>query len=176
MSSKKKWLVAAHVVFGAIWFGTALCMVAIAIFNRHTPQGDALYTVNAVMKLLDDFIIIPAAVLSLLTGGLLCWLTIWGFFKHYWVITKWIMTITLIVFGTIWLGPWLNSATAISDTERLNAFQNPLYAFDVKGMMIGAVIQTLSILAIIIISILKPWGRRILKPQTSADMPVSSES
>ncbi len=140
-------------------------MVAIAFSNRNTINGDELYAINSVLKLLDDFVIIPTANLALLTGGLLCWLTIWGFFKHYWVIVKWVATVTLIVFGTIWLGPWVNAMTAISDTQRLQALQNPLYMFDRQAMIIAGTIQTLCVLAIIAISVLKPWGRRNIKKQ-----------
>ncbi|KAB8320321.1 hypothetical protein SD81_001540 [Tolypothrix campylonemoides VB511288] len=162
---QKNWLLASHVAFGGIWFGTALCMIAIALSNRNTPNGDELYAINSVMKLLDDWVIIPSAILSLVTGGLLCWLTIWGFFKHYWVIVKWIATVTLIVTGTIWLGPWTNMMTAISAAERIQALQNPLYVFDQNGVLVGAIIQTSCILAIIGISVLKPWGRRNIKKQ-----------
>jgi hypothetical protein len=162
---QKNWLLASHVAFGGIWFGTALCMIAIALSNRNTPNGDELYAINSVMKLLDDWVIIPSATLSLITGGLLCWLTIWGFFKHYWVIAKWIATVTLIVTGTIWLGPWTNAITAISAAERIQALQNPLYVFDQNGVLVGAIIQTSCVLAIIGISVLKPWGRRNIKKQ-----------
>ncbi|ARV60876.1 hypothetical protein BZZ01_21665 [Nostocales cyanobacterium HT-58-2] len=163
---QKNWLLASHVAFGGIWFGTALCMVLIALSNRQASNGDELYAVNSVLKRLDDWVIIPAATLSLMTGGLLCWLTIWGFFKHYWVITKWVATVTLIVTGTIWLGPWVNQMTAISEAERLQALQNPIYVFDQKAMLVGSIIQTLCVLAIIGISVLKPWGRRKLKVQS----------
>lgn len=162
---QKQWLITLHVVFAAMWFGTALCMIAIALMNRNTPNGDQLYAINSVMKLLDDVVIIPSATLSLLSGGFICWLTIWGFFKHYWVIAKWIATVTLIVTGTIWLGPWTNAMTAISAKERLQALQNPLYVFDQKGVLIGAIVQTSCLLIIIAISFLKPWGKRDVTSQ-----------
>lgn len=163
---QKNWLLSFHVAFGGIWFGTALCMVAVALAKGGKSfNGDELYAINYVLKFLDDFIIIPAANLSLLTGGLLSWLTIWGFFKHYWVIFKWVATVTLIVVGTIWLGPWVNAMTAISESERLQALHNPLYVFDQKAMLVGAIIQTICVLFIIAVSVLKPWGRRIIKSQ-----------
>lgn len=157
---QKNWLLSSHIGFIGLWFGTALSMVIIALSNRNTTNGDELYAINSIVKLLDDFIVIPAAVGSLLTGGLLSWLTVWGFVKFYWVIVKWISTLVLITFGTFWLGPWTNAMTSISDTERLKALENPLYMFDVKGVIIGGGIQTLCLLVIIAISVLKPWGRR----------------
>ncbi len=169
----KNWLLSSHVAIGGIWFGTSLCMIAITLANRNTFNGDELYAINSILKLLDDFVIIPSAGLSLLTGGLLSWLTIWGFVKFYWVIVKWVATVTLIVVGTIWLGPWVNTMTSISDVERLQALQNPLYVLDQKTLLVGAIIQTLCLLAIICISVLKPWGRRSTKSQRQGE-PVAS--
>jgi hypothetical protein len=159
----KNWLLSLHVASGGIWLGTALCLVLVAIVKGSTANGDELYGINAALKLLDDWVIIPAATLSLITGGFLCWLTIWGFTKHYWVIVKWIATVALITVGTIWLGPWLNAMTAISQSDRLSALTNPLYIFDRQGVIIGGLIQTACVTAIVIISVTKPWGRRLLK-------------
>jgi hypothetical protein len=160
---QKNWLVSAHVVFGGAWFGTAIGMVVTAFNHLTATNGDELYAINATLKLLDDFVIIPSAILSLLTGGLLSWLTIWGFVKFYWVIAKWVATVTLIVFGTFWLGPWTNAATEIAKVERLNALTNPLFMFDFKAAAIGGAVQVTCILIIIVISVLKPWGKRNVK-------------
>lgn len=73
------------------------------------------------MKIIDDFIIIPAALGSLITGLIISWFTNWGFFKFNWVTVKWIVTVSSILFDTFWLGPWLNGMAAISQAERLLA-------------------------------------------------------
>jgi hypothetical protein len=73
--------------------------------------------------------------------------------------------VALITFGSLWLGPWTNAMTAISQAQRLQALQNPLYVFDQKAIIVGTIIQTVSILAIIIISVLKPWGRCNIQKQ-----------
>lgn len=163
--NSKSWLISAHVISGAIWFGTVLSMIVMVIYNLNTTNGDELYAINSVVKLLDDWVVIPTANITLLTGLLICWFTIWGFFKFYWVITKLVMTVTLITVGTYWLGPWVNAVTGISDTERLQALSNPLFMFDTKGIVIGGLIQIFSLIFIFIISFVKPWGRRDIKPQ-----------
>ncbi len=173
----KNWLVSFHVASGGIWSGTAFCLVAIAIVKREAFSGDRLYAINSVLKFMDDWVIIPTAMLSLITGGLLSWLTIWGFTKHYWVIVKWLVTVALITTGTIWLGPWLNAMTALSETEQLQALHNPLYVFDQRGVILGGAIQTACLLATIAISVLKPWGRRPVKPsQTDQKSAAASDS
>lgn len=166
---QRQWLIAIHVIIGSIWFGTALCMVLISALNRNTTDGTVLYTLNTVLKYLDDYVVIPTASLSILSGAVLCELTIWGFFKHYWVIAKWIATVTLIVTGTIWLGPWVNAMTAISEVERIQAWENPLYLFDQKAALIGGAIQTVCIVGVIVISFVKPWGRRLVSGTTEVE-------
>ena len=164
---QKNWLVSAHVAFAALWTGTVLSMLLLALKNRDSANADVLYALNSAINLLDDYVVIPSAIGSLLTGTLLCWLTVWGFFKHYWVIVKWIATVFLIVFGTFWLFPWANAATAISEAQRLQALENPLYQFDARGVLVGTVVQVSCLLVIIAISLLKPWGRRLVKGQSA---------
>jgi hypothetical protein len=167
---QKNWLVSAHVASGAIWLGTGLCLVIMGVKNVHAPNGDALYAINEIAKFLDDFVIVPTATLSLVTGFFLSWFTNWGFVKHYWVMTKWFLTISAIVFGTFWISPWINAMTSISATERLRALQNPLYMFDNQGMIWGGVAINICLLVVIAISLLKPWGRRLSeKPKKSKD-------
>jgi hypothetical protein len=165
----KNWLLSVHVASGGIWLGTAICLVLVAIVKGNSGNGDELYGINAALKLLDDWVIIPTAMLSLLTGGLLSWLTIWGVTKHYWVMLKWIMTVTLITAGTIWLGPWLNAMTALSQADRSHALQNPLYVLDYKGVVWGGLLQNSFLVAIVFISVLKPWGRRKEQPFSSPE-------
>ncbi|MBD2100344.1 hypothetical protein H6F94_05570 [Leptolyngbya sp. FACHB-261] len=149
-----------HIGFAALWTGAVLSMFLIALRNKDTTDSDVLFALNSAINLLDDFIVIPAAIGSVITATLLCWQTNYGFFKFYWVITKWILTTGLIVFGTFWLFPWGNAAERIASTEGLDAFKNPVYLFDAKGVLIGSLIQISFLFVIIGISALKPWGKR----------------
>jgi len=176
-SQQKNWLVSLHVISGSLWFGVAIAMLAMTIANLQTTNGDELYAINAMVKLLDDFVVIPMAIASALTGTLLCWLTVWGFTKFYWVISKWSITTILIIFGTFWLGPWTNSMTAISDTERVKALTNPLFMFNTQAVILFGLIQVLCLLILICISVIKPWGRRNLtKNNTIGEVKTISNS
>ena len=64
----KSWLKGFHVFFACAWVGTGISMMLLAIINGHIQNGDELYAVNASIKQLDDYIIIPAAFGSLITG------------------------------------------------------------------------------------------------------------
>lgn len=160
---QKNWVLAFHVGFAALWTGTVLSMFLIVLKNNHTTNADILFALNSVINLLDDFIVIPAAIGSVITATILCWQTNYGFFKFYWVITKWILTIGLIIFGTFWLFPWSNTVQAIAQSEGLGAFNNSIYKFDTKGILIGGIVQIVLLFVIIVISTLKPWGRRFTR-------------
>ncbi len=164
---QKNWVLSFHIGFAALWTGTVLSMFLITFRNQSTNSPDSLLALNEVVNLLDNVVVIPAAIGSVVTATVLCWQTNYGFFKFYWVIIKWILTTGLILFGTFWLFPWSNRAEAIASLEGVSAFQNPIYQFDVKGVLIGSMVQILFLLVIIAISGLKPWGRRLGKPKIS---------
>ncbi|MEM1254505.1 MAG: hypothetical protein AAGI69_18895 [Cyanobacteria bacterium P01_H01_bin.21] len=158
--NQKKWLLSVHISFAALWTGTVLSMFLLSVQNTSTANADALYTLNAAITLLDDWVVIPAAIGSVVTATGLCWGTNYGFTKFYWVLTKWFLTTGLIVFGTFWLFPWGNSAETISRQQGLQALSDSTYTVDAMGVLLGTVTQALFLLVIIGISVLKPWGRR----------------
>ncbi|MDD3653480.1 MAG: DUF2269 family protein [Desulfotomaculaceae bacterium] len=156
----RQWLKGLHILFCCTWIGTGLSMVLLGFLTSHVPNGDELYAFNFSIRLLDDYIIIPSALGCLITGFLISWLTQWGFLKYNWVIFKWIATVAQILFGTFYLGPWVNGALAIADAERINALQNTNYLyFKEMNNFLGS-IQVALLIVLVFISVLKPWGKR----------------
>jgi uncharacterized membrane protein len=109
---------------------------------------------------MGQYIIVPSAMFSVITGVLLCSFTNWGFFKHYWVIAKQIVTLLLIVLGSVWLGSMTKEMTTLSEVGQLQALQNPNYLTLQITVTLGGSLQTLALLAVIIVSTIKPWSKR----------------
>lgn len=158
--NQKNWLLSLHIASGGLWFGTALCSVALAISVRMLDVDNTLYGINVARSFIGEYLIVPAAVLSVVTGVLLCSFTNWGFFKHYWVMMKQLTTLALIVVGSIWLGPSTKEMTTLSEVGHLQAMQNPNYLLLQTVVTLGGVVQTLALSTIIAVSTVKPWGRR----------------
>ena len=156
--TSRAWLKSIHILLIGAWVGAACSMVLLQ-FVSHPKGGDELYAVNATLKQIDDFMVIPTAIGSLLTGLLLSFLTPWGFFKWRWITLKWVLTLGVILFGTFALGPWLNGMVDISATERLAALQNPTYNQYHQMMTLFSSPQVSLLLFMVIISGIKPWGR-----------------
>jgi hypothetical protein len=70
--NQRNWLLSLHIATGGLWFGTALCSIALALSIVLTDREDAIYGVNLARNFMGQYIIVPAAVLSVITGALLC--------------------------------------------------------------------------------------------------------
>lgn len=158
--NQRNWLLSLHIATGGLWFGTAFCSVALALSIVLLNPGDAIHGINLARNIIGQYIIVPAAVFSVITGVLLCSFTNWGFFKHYWVIAKQLITLLLIVLGSVWLGPMTKEMTSLSEVGRSQVLQNPDYLALQNTVTFGGTLQTLVLLAVIIVSTVKPWGKQ----------------
>jgi hypothetical protein len=145
-----------HFFFISLWIGGAISLLLLS-FLSHPENGDELYGKLHAMKLIDDFIIIPGAMGNLLIGIVYGIWTKWGFFKHRWVTVKWILTVMQILFGTFFLGPWLNGCEAIANAKRELAFSDSVFQHHFNMNAVGGVIQAMLLIAMVVISVIKPW-------------------
>ncbi|MCP3926707.1 MAG: hypothetical protein GY714_29450 [Desulfobacterales bacterium] len=155
---QQKWLKLIHILFACLWVGGSIA-VTLMHFLMNATDGMQLYGINLSMKFVDDFIIIPGATGSFLTGLLYSIFTKWGWFKHRWITIKWIINLYGVVFGTICLGPWLNSLPPIAKKEGLNALTNITYINNQKMLCIWGSFQAITIIFAVYLSILKPWRK-----------------
>jgi hypothetical protein len=158
--NQRNWLLSLHIATGGLWFGTALCSVALALSITLLKPSNALHGINLARNVLGQYIIVPAAVFSVITGVLLCSFTNWGFFKHYWAIAKQIVTLLLIVLGSVWLGPMTKEMTTLSEVGQSQVLQNPNYLTLQSTVTLGGALQTLALLSVMIVSTVKPWSKR----------------
>jgi len=77
------WLKGLHLFLICAWLGAGISMILLGFAKQQTTNGDELYAINAAIKLIDDFIVIPAAMGTLLTGLLFSLFTNWRFAKFY---------------------------------------------------------------------------------------------
>jgi hypothetical protein len=155
----QKWLKVLHVYLGGIWAGGAASLFAIHCLYP-TSSGAELYIRNITMIYIDNYVIIPAAMGSCLTGLLYSHLTKWGYLKYYWIIVKWVFTIIFIAIGFFWLIPWLeNMLEASTAIRHLHMIDSSNYDVDMSFHFAMTIAQTVLILIIVIVSIFKPWGR-----------------
>jgi uncharacterized membrane protein len=148
-----------HILFAFCWVMSALVLCGL-LFVTHPASGDELYMRSLIVKILDDYFIIPGALGALITGLIYSIWTNWGFFKHTWITVKWIMTILQIVFGTFVLGPFVNNNTALTDQLRDAALTDSVVLGNIQTTQIWGTVQLLLLLLMVVISVQKPWRQK----------------
>ena len=145
-----------HLLFAFMWLGGAAALLLVN-FLAQPETGDELFMKLRAMQVIDDFLIIPGAMGNLLIGIVYGVFTRWGFFKHRWITVKWILTVVQILFGTFFLGPWLNGNVEMAREMGLSALSQPSFMANMRGTTAGGITQ-LSVLCIYLyLSVYKPW-------------------
>jgi hypothetical protein len=114
----RKLVLTSHVVstvgrMGAI--GVFLALAIAGLTSHDTRMVDSAYVA---MKLIGWKVIVPLGIASLLTGLVQSLGTTWGFFRHYWVLLKFVLT----VIATVLLLLHMTLADRLADTADQAAF------------------------------------------------------
>jgi hypothetical protein len=154
-----KWVKAFHAFFACMWVGAAI-VLSVKQFFVNPASGGELYGIMATLDFIDIYIIIPGAFGVLLTGLIFSIWTHWGWFKHNWIVVKWVICLYGIIFGTYPLGPWMTSLAHISREKGLDALLDPLFLQNRTRLWIYGTFQAATLIFAVFITALKPWKKR----------------
>ena len=169
----RRWLKAFHVLFSMTWIGAGITQTIIPFITGNTISGAELYAYNKAIEL-GDLIVIPCAVLCVITGLLLCWQTPWGFFKYWSVVIPLVVWIVAIVLGIACLGPWTSDLVRISKAEGLAALQNEEYLYTLQMFKILGIVWIIILIFAAFVSVIRPWGRIGKTKDEAAPSPVGT--
>ena len=148
-----------HLLFAIMWICGAIALI-LGMYIATADTGDELYMKLRMLQVIDDWIIIPGANGCLLTGIIYGIWTNWGFFKYRWLTVKWILTVIQMLFGTFFLGVWLNGSVEIAGSLRDTAFSNSQLIYYTQMISIWGLAQLGLLLLYIVISVYKPWKKK----------------
>lgn len=151
-----------HILFAVMWIGSGLAMITL-MFLSAPANGSELYMRSYVLKIIDDFLLIPGAVGCLFTGLFYGLFTKWGFFRHRWLAVKWVMTVAQILFGTFVLGPWVNGNVEICRVLGEAAMSDPGLLHNLAMSKTWGTAQVALLLPYIVISVKKPWKGKAVR-------------
>jgi len=143
------------------WIGGAVALILLSLLKDNVGNGGVLYGINQSIHHVDMVVVvIPGAFGCLITGLVYGIFSNWGFFKHNWMIFKWIVTVIAILFGTFYLGPWETKMMEISGKLGMSALNDSSYLYNQKMNLIFGSLQCLVLMITVFISIFKPWKKR----------------
>ncbi|MEV6108931.1 DUF2269 domain-containing protein [Streptomyces sp. NPDC051940] len=139
-----------HVVVSVGWLGLSLGLLALSIAGYTSGSAAVAEASYRSMKVFTDWLILPIAFTTLLSGVLLSLGTVWGLARHRWVWIKFWLTLIATTATVFSLRPAVNSAASDAIARvPVEAGQDLLFAPSVS----------LSIyLFCTVVSVLKPWG------------------
>ncbi len=131
----------------------------LALKNSMSISGSPFLLDLAIFKIFD-IVMTYSFYLVFITAIFYGAFTKWGFFKHHWIIFKWIGA--LILFSLVWIG-WgesINGMVALADGEfiLLDAIAEYEHLFS-KSIYL-TIISLIITIIIFLISIIKPFGMR----------------
>lgn len=152
----RRGLLVAHVAVSVSWLGLTVGLLTLGVAAFVTGDATTAQAATRAMKIFGDWLVIPVALLSLLSGLVLALGTPWGLARHRWVWTKFWLTLITAGLSIFSLRPGIDEAATSGVVD--------------IDLIIAPSVATATYLFITAISVLKPWGptRRGRRPRVSA--------
>ena len=150
----RKFALTTHVTSSVGWIGSVAAFLALAIAGVGSQDAQIVRAAYFAMHLITWFVIIPFCLAALLTGFVQSLGTTWGLFRHYWVVTKLVLTVLATIILLLHTQPIERVATTAAETA--------LSAADVRQLRLQLVGDAAAALFVLLmttaLSVYKPWG------------------
>jgi hypothetical protein len=157
----RKLALTAHVLSSIGWVGAVAAFLALAVRGRSSDDLAEARAVYVAMDVIVRAVIVPLALMSILTGVIQGLGTRWGLFRHYWVVIKLVITLiaTLVLFSE------LAPIQDVADLARTGTLTADSMRTERTSLVVHAAGGLLALLIPTVLSIYKPrgltrWGRR----------------
>ena len=159
-----RWLKVLHLACVSCWIGGAVSLLLLYFLKSDIDDGAVLYGINQSIHHVDmAVVVVPGAMGCLLTGFAYSMLSNWGFIKQRWITVKWVITVSAILFGTFFLGPWETAMMNISGELGLAALDDQGYLYNQRMNLWFGTLQVIILFFTVWISVFKPWRSNIHK-------------
>lgn len=154
----QKWLKGLHLCTAGCWVGGGIALVLLYFLKPGVTDGGVLFGMNRAIHHVDmAVVVVPGAFGCLLTGLAYSLFTGFGFFRHGWMLWKWVLTVAAIVFGTVCLGPWETEMMRLSGVLGADALTDAAYLRSERLNFIWGTVQVALLVVTVFISVFKPW-------------------
>jgi len=145
----------AHIAISVGWLGALAAFLVLNLTGLNSQEVETVRSAYLAMNLIGRFVIVPLSLAALATGFVQALGTDWGLFRHYWVLTKLVLTLvsTIVLLAKM---PLMGRAALLAAQM---APSNPDLRFAGTQLLIHSSGGLLMLLAITVLSVLKPWGR-----------------
>jgi uncharacterized membrane protein len=149
-----------HILSASIWIGTAITVFY--MLKVFLNKDNVLPILQAVQNI-DFFVIIPSNLMTFITGLIFSTGTDWRFFKHKWIIIKYIINLLPIIGGALIFGHPIFSMIAIAEEKGADALASTEFIMSNKFMTVAFIVMIALLFFAVYLSVYKPKFKRALK-------------
>jgi hypothetical protein len=150
----RKLALTAHISSSVGWMGAVGCFLALSLVGLASSNEQSVRASYMAMQLTGWFVIVPLGLASLPTGLVMSLGTEWGLFRHYWVFTKFMITVLATILLLVHMQPVGHLARTVAETTLARGELAGLrlqLAADAAAALVALLVATT-------LSIYKPWG------------------
>lgn len=153
----RKTVLSVHLITSIGWIGADLCLLALGVTGVVTDDVMLAGSAYRAAGVMASWVVIPAAVGSLLTGVLLAVGSKWGLVRYWWVATSLVITTVMVMLAFFSLTPGLeDAASKVADAGTRG---DALTGSERQQLMLVPVYALVLLLSVTVINVFKPWGR-----------------
>ncbi len=93
----RKFALTVHITVSVGWLGAVVAYLALAVNAMASQDAQTARAAYVATGLIGQYVIVPLAFTTLLTGLVMSLGTPWGLFRHYWVLITFLLTIFAII-------------------------------------------------------------------------------
>lgn len=147
-----------HLLSSMMW---TVGVISLAVVGFITPEsGDELHMMLSVNRHIDDTLVIPGAIITIITALIYGICTNWGFFKHTWMTVKWLAAMAVTIAGTFYFNVKMERCAEIAALSRDTALTSPELLGNMQITLTGTCFQAAVLVALVVISVFKPWKKK----------------
>lgn len=158
--TQKKWLLSLHILFSAIMLGTSVTFLILSITAVSSNDSGLILSCYKAMHVLSTTSVRASFIGTIVTGLLLSVWTHWGLVKYYWIIAKEILSLVALILGPIGMYIWTLQGISLITDGGAGAVNQGAMVENTISLFIGIGLQVISLVAMFLLSVFKPWGKR----------------
>ena len=165
-SSAEKILKTLHLVAVCCWVGGCFALLLLLYAASNAQSGEELFGVLRSYRFVTVIVTVyMGAYGSFFTGLAYSLCTNRGFFRHKWIILKWILTVGMMIFGANCSGVWSTSLLEMTRGSSIAILHDPVFLSYYGKIKLALIAYNILFLLIILLSVYKPWEKAELLAQ-----------
>lgn len=131
----RKLALTAHVSSSVGWLGAVACFLTVSVAGLASQDARTVRAAYITMESIGWFVLVPLAFASFLTGLIQSLGTVWGLFRHYWVVAKLLINVIATIVLLLYMqtlgyfaGVAERAASSSDDVDELKTASPVLHA------------------------------------------------